>query len=171
MARLEPCPGCQRHVRVDEESCPFCAARLGTSLSSLPARTMPSRRLGRAALFAFGVSAAATAAVGCSDEPDPDEEEGSDAGARDGGVDASVRRDAGAVGDASLPLDASAPRDASLPRQDANVAPVYGAPAWDSAVPDARVPSQPDARVPPQDDGGFIALYGLAPMPEDDEKS
>jgi hypothetical protein len=26
--QLSPCPACQRHIRINEQSCPFCAARV-----------------------------------------------------------------------------------------------------------------------------------------------
>ena len=53
-AHLRPCPGCSRHVRVSEGACPFCAASLDASFRAAPAPVPPSRRLSRAALFAFG---------------------------------------------------------------------------------------------------------------------
>lgn len=59
--QLEPCPHCQRHVKISETACPFC----GGSLADLtaPPRFAPAARLGRAAVFAFGVAAA----QGCGD--------------------------------------------------------------------------------------------------------
>ena len=67
MNRLEPCSGCSRHVRVGESTCPFCGQAL--ALESLPPRAVPSKRLGRAATFAFGASVVgATALVACEDE-------------------------------------------------------------------------------------------------------
>lgn len=67
MSRLEPCPGCSRHVRVEDRACPFCAEPL--AFGALPPRAAPSRRLGRAATFAFGASVVgATALVACEDE-------------------------------------------------------------------------------------------------------
>jgi hypothetical protein len=66
MNELVPCPECQRHVRKTEASCPFCGEAL--SLSHLPPRGLPTRRLGRAATFAFGAGVVgATALVSCSD--------------------------------------------------------------------------------------------------------
>jgi hypothetical protein len=49
MTRLLPCPSCQRHVRVDATTCPFCAVALELSAPPLPA---PTGRLTRAAAFA-----------------------------------------------------------------------------------------------------------------------
>lgn len=66
MTRLEPCPECHRHVKVDETACPFCASAL--AFPPRPPRAVPRGPIGRAALFAFGV----IAAPGCgSDDPPP----------------------------------------------------------------------------------------------------
>jgi hypothetical protein len=62
--RLAPCPGCHRHVRLDERACPFCGAALATAAPPPERTAVPTQRLGRAALFAFG-SAIATSAPGC----------------------------------------------------------------------------------------------------------
>ena len=57
-ASLSPCPACQRHVRVDAPSCPFCASDLaGATLPVIP--DAGGARLTRAALFAFATSVAA----------------------------------------------------------------------------------------------------------------
>lgn len=61
--RLAPCPHCHRHVRVSEAACPFCGAHIGEVAVARPP-VVPSRTLGRAAIFAFG-SAIATSAPGC----------------------------------------------------------------------------------------------------------
>lgn len=57
MSFLSPCPHCRRHVRVLERVCPFCLGAI--DLSRVPAPVLPTRRLGRAALFAFGATIAA----------------------------------------------------------------------------------------------------------------
>ena len=54
MTQLIPCPGCNRHVRQAETSCPFCSAAL--SLADVPEHALPRTRLGRAATFAFGAT-------------------------------------------------------------------------------------------------------------------
>ena len=56
MSQLIPCPSCGRHVRRTESACPFCAASV--SFEHVPTRPMPSVRLGRAAIFAFGATVA-----------------------------------------------------------------------------------------------------------------
>ena len=68
MTRLEPCPHCHRHVKVDETACPFCASPL--AFASLAPRRWPRAPIGRAALFAFG--ALATPACGSDESPVPD---------------------------------------------------------------------------------------------------
>jgi hypothetical protein len=67
-AHLRPCPGCSRHVRVSEGACPFCSASLDASFQASPAPVGPSRRLARAAFFAFGTGTLVLApalSVGC----------------------------------------------------------------------------------------------------------
>lgn len=164
--RLEPCPQCERHVRVSEANCPFCGASVKESFASLAERNMPTSRLGRAALFAFGAAAVASA-VACSDEPDVVDDD----------KDASVK-------DASV-KDASV-TDASRPVFEGGIAPIYGAPIFKpdaSTLPEAGViappygvPIFPDAAVNDagntdastrRDSGGFIPLYGLAVPPDD----
>jgi hypothetical protein len=71
MTQLIPCPGCHRHVRQTESSCPFCSVAL--SLADVPAAPLPRSRLGRAATFAFGATVVGAAAlVGCSGDDDDD---------------------------------------------------------------------------------------------------
>jgi hypothetical protein len=62
---LVPCPGCGRHVRNQEDTCPFCGATLAAEVKS---RIAPdtTRRLGRAAAFVFGATVAVTTACGDS---------------------------------------------------------------------------------------------------------
>lgn len=57
---LVPCPACTRHVRADEATCPFCSETLPTDLAK---RAVPgtSKRLTRAATFAFAASVSAFA--------------------------------------------------------------------------------------------------------------
>jgi hypothetical protein len=70
MSHLTPCPGCERHVRVHEAACPFCKTAL--DLANVPPPALPTARLGRAALFAFGVTLAAGAGTtACGDGSGP----------------------------------------------------------------------------------------------------
>jgi hypothetical protein len=57
---LTPCPACARHLRANEQACPFCGVSLGAFFyaAPAPASAPPARRLSRAALFAFGAGAA-----------------------------------------------------------------------------------------------------------------
>lgn len=69
MSQLAPCPACARHVRIAEAQCPFCSASL--DLSATPSPALPSRRLSRAAILAFGAAlAAGVTTVGCGSDDD-----------------------------------------------------------------------------------------------------
>ena len=57
---LLPCPGCSRHVRASEATCPFCSSELPQKAVTSNGPS-PGVRLGRAALFAFGTSLALSA--------------------------------------------------------------------------------------------------------------
>lgn len=87
---LTPCPSCQRHVRVSEEACPFCATSLPASVKARPAPQLPTQRLGRAALLAFGatlsVAGVSSGAVACSssDESGSNTQQFSNAGSGSG---------------------------------------------------------------------------------------
>ena len=98
MTQLEPCPHCNRHVKVSETSCPFCAGALADAFANRAPRVAPRARLGRAAVFAFGV--VATTQVACGDN-----------------TKVSPSQDA-----ASIPADA--PADATL---DGGEVPIYAA--------------------------------------------
>ena len=112
MSELLPCPECQRHVRKTEASCPFCGEAL--SLAHLPPAVLPTRRLGRAATFAFGASVVgATALVGCSDGDDS------------GGGQAVYGAPAAGIGGMNV---GGAPNGGNL-NQGGSAQPVYGAPA------------------------------------------
>ena len=63
MARLQLCGTCERHVRDDEVSCPFCAAPMGKA----PRRMITGPVLSRAALLVTTV-ATSFAAGGCGDD-------------------------------------------------------------------------------------------------------
>jgi len=60
---LHPCPGCVRHVRRRESSCPFCATPL--SLADAPYRPAPVGRITRSATLAFATLVGAQSA-GCT---------------------------------------------------------------------------------------------------------
>jgi hypothetical protein len=75
MTHLTPCPGCDRHIRVSTDRCPFCGDEV--DLSHVPPPRLPQTRLNRAALFAFGTTMAAGllgAGTGCGGESTSDPE-------------------------------------------------------------------------------------------------
>jgi hypothetical protein len=107
MNQLIPCPGCNRHVRQAESSCPFCSTAL--SLASVPEHALPRTRLGRAATFAFGATlVGATTLVACGGD--------SEDGKKTGG--------GGSAGTTSQAGSASGGSSAGT-----GIGPVYGAPA------------------------------------------
>jgi hypothetical protein len=139
MNQLIPCPGCHRHVRQAETSCPFCSAAL--SFADAPAPVLPRTRLGRAATFAFGATlVGATALVACGGESE-DGKKGGGAGSAAGGTTgkagaASGGSSAGQAGAASGGSSAGQAGAASggssagnQPIGGTGIGPVYGAPA------------------------------------------
>jgi hypothetical protein len=58
-ARLLACPVCARHVRVNENRCPFCDLALPEDFGAGPAPVPPPRGLSRAEIFRFAARAAA----------------------------------------------------------------------------------------------------------------
>lgn len=62
MAKLVPCPACDRHVRSGDPACPFCGAKTVAAPSG--ATGPAARALTRAAILFVG----ATAVGGCSTE-------------------------------------------------------------------------------------------------------
>lgn len=159
---MNPCPACARHVRTTEARCPFCDAEFPQALRAQRAPDT-TRRLTRAAAFAFGLSVA-----GCSSTVS-----NSDAAADDVQPDRPMSTDNGAAGDSGGGTDVVTPRD-SLPPRDivepedlGNIAPPYGIPA--DAGPDddggaaAEYGAPPMDAGAPADDGALHAMYGLPP--------
>jgi hypothetical protein len=70
---LKPCPGCARHARVTEASCPFCEHPFDASFRVASSRRPTPGRLSRAAIFALGAGSAgvttACASEGVGDRP------------------------------------------------------------------------------------------------------
>src|SRR5262245_2836172 len=67
MATLVPCPGCARHVRASETTCPFC----DSAIDAVPERVlapMPNDRLLARAALTFA-AVAATTLTACGKEP------------------------------------------------------------------------------------------------------
>lgn len=168
MTRLAPCPACNRHVRLDETQCPFCAATLGDSLKARP--TMATAGLKRAALFALG-AALTTAACGEDDDSKgvAKQKQGTDhAGGSAGTGGSSEGRDEGAGGKSSEASGgtsgeakggASGEATGGLGGEGEEVPtpqPVYGAP----------IPPDAGAIVDPEPPPGPLPLYGAVPAPE-----
>lgn len=170
MNHLLPCSGCARHVRAADSVCPFCGSALPLSVR---APRLPTRRLGRAATFAFG---AALAATGCSEAHGTDDGGPvSDAG---GG---SWAGDAAVYGGPPIEEDAGAQTDAGVDAG-GGIAPLYGGPgpieedagaaqtdagtdAGGGVVPAYGAPAITDGGTEtPRDAGGGISpLYGGSP--------
>jgi len=114
MTQLIPCPGCNRHVRQAETSCPFCSAAL--SLGDVPAHVLPRTRLGRAATFAFGATlVGATTLIGCGGDSEGGKE--GDGGMSSGGAKAGTSSGGSSSGSAGHANGGT------------GITPVYGAPA------------------------------------------
>jgi hypothetical protein len=151
MRSLILCQACKRHIRSNEQHCPFCGAEAAAPEAADGERRARGRAGGRAALFLAGTVVAGASAA-CEDDSDNesnlvpvygspiddddgDDDTASDAGRADGGKDAGpplpvpvygipIDRDAGSspVRDASIGDAATNPRDADL------AVPVYGVP-------------------------------------------
>ena len=119
MNHLLPCSECQRHVRALEPRCPFCDAEL--DLSHSPAPVLPSRRLGRAALFAFGATLIGATTIGCGDSDESTGTGGAGSEAGGGGSSGSAGATGGTAGE---PI---APAYGAVPPDDGGDRPLYGA--------------------------------------------
>ena len=122
MTQLIPCPGCNRHVRQAETSCPFCATAL--SLGHIGPAALPRTRLGRAATFAFGATlVGATSLLACGGESE--EKKPGAGGSNAGGTSSNAGSSAGGTN--------SSGGDQNFAGTGV-VGPVYGAPAAGSAA-------------------------------------
>jgi len=90
MSSLIPCPGCDRHVKSDETTCPFCQAALASTRPCVGGCSgPPPARLARAALVAAGAALLGAACqsqsvivpYGVSPQPDAGSQSDRDAGA------------------------------------------------------------------------------------------
>jgi hypothetical protein len=175
MAQFVPCPGCQRHVRTTEQSCPFCSVAL--SLENTPAPVLPATRLGRYATFAFGatlVGATALAACGGQSEDSDDGSGKARGGANNGGSKNGGTKNGGNAGTNSGGTDnfgggmavyggppIGGTTGAGGTTGTGGVAPPYGI----APPPDAGLDSglQPPYGFPPDDGGGAQPEYGAPP--------
>jgi hypothetical protein len=142
MSAFVPCTHCQRHVRMDEAICPFCAGSL--PLSIVPSANRVAGRLGRAAKFAFGAAVAASTTIACGDDSGPGP--GVDSGRADSGsasmdaggssMDSGTSTDGGGADSATTMDSGTEMVDSGTSMQDAGfdagdegmVMPLYGAP-------------------------------------------
>jgi hypothetical protein len=132
---LAPCPGCGRHVRLDERACPFC----GVAIAALAAAPTTTRRLTRAAAFAFSASLSTAALLGCGGTADSGIP-ATDSGSGGGGA------DTGTTGKDATP-DIGSP------------GPMYGAAFVDAGTDGAKDAAADGSK----DDGGGMVLYGAPP--------
>ncbi len=128
-ARLAPCPGCARHVKVGDAACPFCGAAAPVSA---PAPRAVAKGATRAAIAALAVAAAAASVAACDGQtkvaPLPEDDAGDAATVIDATTgDAS---DGGATVDASD--GASDAASDVFQGSDVGVQPPYGLPPTDS---------------------------------------
>ena len=109
---LRPCSHCTRHIQSTESTCPFCNGILSADFADY-SHTLPSKRLSRAALVAFG---ATVALAGCAGS----------ATAGDAGQDAMVQTD-----NPNAMPEVSVAAYGLPPPMDGGVAPPYGIPPGD----------------------------------------
>jgi hypothetical protein len=154
-AHLLACPACARHVRVDEDACPFCCADLPSWFRNTALPAAPAARLSRAALHALRVSALSVTTAACGGTTvmppygQPPAPIDSGLGEEDAGTTEAAQPDVNgpsdAMSDVSGPGEASTAMDAGAEeaaRPDANgssdarsdvfIAPPYGIPLYGS---------------------------------------
>jgi hypothetical protein len=74
MMRLSLCASCERHVRSEDDRCPFCGSE-ARAPARRPGPVLPRSQLTRAAIFLGATALAAAPACGGGEEPDTVEEE------------------------------------------------------------------------------------------------
>jgi hypothetical protein len=166
---LMPCPDCVRHIRASEPSCPFCGREIPESLRSSAPPKAPVRRIGRTALFAFGVATSISVAA-CSDRGDPgpggDVDSGGAIADSGGGGD----EDGGGGEDSGTPgVDSGTPgTDSGSGDIDGGPVAMYGGPPPFDAGTDSGGAMNLYGGPPMRDDGGGAApLYGAPADPDD----
>jgi|HubBroStandDraft_6_1064221.scaffolds.fasta_scaffold88663_1 hypothetical protein len=141
-AQFWPCPGCSRHVKRGDATCPFCGA--SASVESIPTRVLAGR-LSRAALFAAGAVGTAVATTDCGGNttlstmcgspcfPTPCQIETEDASASDSPSEAAPEAaDASAT---AVPTDSSSAADVPTSVQPPYGSPVIGQPSYGASMP------------------------------------
>lgn len=157
MNHLVPCPDCRRHVRVSESACPFCSASL--DLAATPEPLLPTRRLGRARLFAFGATLAASiTGIACGGQSESDKGAGGAGGGATGGSGGSTGGSGGSGGSGNTG-GSNTGGDAGTGFGGFAGAPglMYGMPAIDAGIDGANTGGF----------GGGQPLYGAPPDPQE----
>ena len=168
MTRLRSCEGCARHVRLDEQTCPFCQRSLSAAPApaplKLPTGLSRAQRLAIAAAIAGGAACADTTEGGGT--PVPIYGAPLPAAGTVGQAGSSGKAGSAAAGSAATGAAASGGQVA---------VPVYGAPLAGnpSQVKDAGQDAGDDEQdagpsdAGPRKDAGQMAvpLYGAAPVP------
>jgi hypothetical protein len=153
--RLTPCPGCARHVKQGDCTCPFCGGKV--ACASQPTRVVDGP-MSRSALFAASAVGVVIATTDCS---------GPSLAQPYGRPPPFDYPDAGQSGDSAVPrVDGASPADAgdaatgdgSALTPDAAAMPDAG----DAATGDGAVPKSDAAAMPDANDAGFmpVPLYG-----------
>ncbi len=179
---LHPCPHCQRHIRANESSCPFCDGETAGAFDHLAQPRLPTRRLSRAALLALGTMAASVPLSACAGEDDGENSTGtgginattdgegaggsemSTAGDGAGGADASTGGDSGGAAVYGVPPSGGA--NSAGTGGDGSIGPVYGvAPSGgaDGAGTGGDGSGGTTIVGTGGDDGGIAPVYGIAP--------
>jgi len=105
-----PCPSCRRHVRANENACPFCSSALPEGLAPIPGARA---RMSRGALLAFASTLAVTGCGASTEAPAGDAGMETSSGALYGGVPVDARLDTATAVDTSV-SDTSGPEDTGM---------------------------------------------------------
>jgi len=129
-AFLQPCPHCQRHIRTNETSCPFCDTDVSGAFDGVPAPRLPAGRLSRAALLALGTVVSSVPLTACASDDNQGENTAAGGGmnAGTGGVDATGGETAGTGGDQSVAVYGVPASGGTNQGEGTGGAPVYGTP-------------------------------------------
>lgn len=132
---FKPCSSCNRHIRSDEGSCPFCGTEVSAALGASASAPRARGRFGRAALFAASTLAAAPAACSGTTTSDSGGQGTGGAAAGTGGTggDMNTQPVYGApfTGGSDQGASGAAGFGGEL-QDDDQVGPVYGAPPGDT---------------------------------------
>ena len=137
MSHLVPCGSCQRHLQVTEERCPFCGVERSPEQRSSAPPPLPNRRLGRAALFAFGATLMGAACSSSSSGSDAGKDTQATDGAAGTGGTGSGGSGSGGAGTGGVTSDGGGDaKDGAVDRGGTGgvappygITPLYGAPA------------------------------------------